>query len=251
MKLLSKKIFFIIFLSFAFQLYGQNKLYVEYDVRIYDSTIGILIADKTSSFYEEGLTTNKNKESMGKNMFSSGDFTHSIVYQNIKKPEINYIQTEYNDEDYFIKDSISTMKWELSSSEKTIEIQGYKCNEAKLNFRGSTYVAYYTNQIPTTFGPWKFKGLPGLILKVESQENPTIYWRATKIIYPYTTDKKLSVDLNKFKLSLKDYIKYEDSEDDAQSRALAAKSYGAIYVQIPDDMRREKSRERKYEWETW
>lgn len=49
-----------------------------------------------------------------------------------------------------------------------------------MNFRGRSYKAYFTNDIPITIGPWKFNGLPGLIVYIEDEQG--IYtWELTSI----------------------------------------------------------------------
>jgi len=53
----------------------------------------------------------------------------------------------------------------------TIRIGGYLCKKATTTFRGRHYTAWYTEQIPISDGPWKFWGLPGLILKVRDDKN--------------------------------------------------------------------------------
>lgn len=68
-----------------------------------------------------------------------------------------------------VKDSLSVYEWELLNGTK--EILGYKCYKAKTIFRGRTYYAFYTSEIPIPYGPWKFRGLPGLILEVTDSEN--------------------------------------------------------------------------------
>ncbi|WP_297063293.1 GLPGLI family protein, partial [uncultured Duncaniella sp.] len=40
--------------------------------------------------------------------------------------------------------------------------------------RGRNWTAWYTEEIPITDGPWKFGGLPGLILKVEDDKKEHI-----------------------------------------------------------------------------
>ncbi len=52
--------------------------------------------------------------------------------------------------------------WELSDS--TRKILGYTCHKAEAAFRGRTWTAWYTTEIPVSSGPWKLYGLPGLIL---------------------------------------------------------------------------------------
>ncbi len=44
-------------------------------------------------------------------------------------------------------------------------------NKNKPEFRGRTWEAWFTNQIPVSNGPWKFHGLPGIIMQVSNDQN--------------------------------------------------------------------------------
>ena len=57
-----------------------------------------------------------------------------------------------------------SQNWQLYDSSKMI--QGYTCHCARTSFRGRQYEAWYTPEIPVPEGPWKFCGLPGLILEI-------------------------------------------------------------------------------------
>lgn len=50
------------------------------------------------------------------------------------------------------------------------EVCGFLCHKATCTFRGRQYIAWYTRDLPAGYGPWKFDGLPGLILKVYDSE---------------------------------------------------------------------------------
>ena len=54
--------------------------------------------------------------------------------------------------------------WELADGERTI--LGYACRRATCTFRGRNYEAWYAPEIAVSAGPWKFGGLPGLILAI-------------------------------------------------------------------------------------
>ncbi|WP_346239485.1 GLPGLI family protein [Niabella insulamsoli] len=45
------------------------------------------------------------------------------------------------------------------------------CQKATCTFRGRKYTAWFTNEIPINDGPWKFSGLPGLIVKIYDSKN--------------------------------------------------------------------------------
>lgn len=55
-------------------------------------------------------------------------------------------------------------KWKLINEQKVI--LGYVCDKATTTYAGREYVAWYTKEISVPDGPYKFQGLPGLILSV-------------------------------------------------------------------------------------
>jgi len=60
--------------------------------------------------------------------------------------------------------------WVLDNTADTV-IMGYSCKRAFTSFRGRSYVAWYSPDIPISDGPYKFWGLPGLILLVHDSKN--------------------------------------------------------------------------------
>ena len=56
--------------------------------------------------------------------------------------------------------------WALS--EDTVTVSGYLCQQATATYRGMEWRVCYTEEIPSSAGPWRLRGLPGLIVKAES-----------------------------------------------------------------------------------
>lgn len=61
------------------------------------------------------------------------------------------------------------LNWELKQEQK--KVLNYKVRKATIELGGRKWDAWFTPEIPVPFGPYKFGGLPGLILKIESQDN--------------------------------------------------------------------------------
>ena len=57
--------------------------------------------------------------------------------------------------------------WTLTDN--TLTIGGYYCQTATCKFRGVAWTVCYTEEIPSSAGPWRLRGLPGLIVKAESE----------------------------------------------------------------------------------
>ncbi|RNC67102.1 GLPGLI family protein [Proteiniphilum sp. X52] len=68
---------------------------------------------------------------------------------------------------------LPVQKWEISDD--TLTVVGYLCQKAACQFRGRNYTAWFATEIPIGNGPWKFGGLPGLILKVYDEERQFVF----------------------------------------------------------------------------
>ena len=56
-------------------------------------------------------------------------------------------------------------QWQMGAETQTI--LGHRCQKATCHWRGRDFVAWFAPDIPVKAGPWKFGGLPGLILKLQ------------------------------------------------------------------------------------
>ena len=58
--------------------------------------------------------------------------------------------------------------WQLQSGDSVV--CEYPCQKATATFRGRTWTVWYTLDLPYSDGPWKFCGLPGLVLHAYDSE---------------------------------------------------------------------------------
>lgn len=65
-------------------------------------------------------------------------------------------------ENYVYIDKVNN--WTIEDD--TTNIGGYGCQKATLHFGGRNYEAWFTKEIQIKDGPYKFSGLPGLIIKI-------------------------------------------------------------------------------------
>lgn len=66
-------------------------------------------------------------------------------------------------EKYYCEEDIPVIDWTLADNSKVI--LGYECQMATCDFHGRKWTAWFTTDVPLMNGPWKFGGLPGLILE--------------------------------------------------------------------------------------
>ncbi|UUV20984.1 GLPGLI family protein [Paenimyroides aestuarii] len=85
-------------------------------------------------------------------------------------------------------DTPNDINWLLTNETK--EIGKFVTHKAVANFRGREWEVWFTHDIPMSYGPWKLRGLPGLIVEAR-EKTGKIYFSAIKV--EKTTDSAVSL----------------------------------------------------------
>ena len=76
--------------------------------------------------------------------------------------------------DWFeVVEAVPDFGWVMTDEWK--ELLGYRVRKATCNFRGRDYVAWFAPELPLSEGPWKFCGLPGLVMHVYDTDCQYVY----------------------------------------------------------------------------
>ena len=103
---------------------------------------------------EPGLSAGVVQSKGGKAYFLIKDFKAKTLIQGTD------VESKY----FLVEDTLSNFVWTITKDKK--KILDYTCSKATTSFRGRNYEAWFTEEVPVKNGPWKFCGLPGLIVKV-------------------------------------------------------------------------------------
>jgi len=94
------------------------------------------------------------------------------IYKNYPSGKITY--TEYIMPDNFrYEEDLKLFTWQLSTD--TATIRGYHAQKATTSFGGRDWIAWFAPELPYNDGPYKFNGLPGLIVKVYDTRNHYVF----------------------------------------------------------------------------
>jgi len=93
------------------------------------------------------------------------------VYKDYKKEKITVTDVVHDSHNsYFIyEEELKPQDWTVLGD--TMTVLGYSCRKAKCSYQGRDWEAWFAPDIPINEGPWKFYGLPGLIMKLEDSES--------------------------------------------------------------------------------
>jgi GLPGLI family protein len=94
------------------------------------------------------------------------------IYKNYPAEKITY--TEYIMPDHFrYEENLKLFDWQLNTD--TATIRGYHAQKATTSFGGRNWIAWFAPELPYNDGPYKFNGLPGLIVKVYDTRNHYVF----------------------------------------------------------------------------
>lgn len=259
----NKCLIFIVISGIFSSTYGQNKFIAEYHVATNrNQTIAnvdadyVLMYDGSMSLFKPNSDDPLDKLYFKEELNVSYDNNNLKVVNQGNSQATTFLDYHYIDhnlrEVYFnmsisgsmihIKRSLPKLNWELVSTPMDTTIAGQKVKKAYVDFMGRQYEAYYAPDIITVAAPFKFTGLPGLVVALKSLDgfvsiNLLSYKTVEDLIIPFEKAEKV-VSFDKYKSWLR-----KDSEE--KMKALASKlssddDGGQIviefkaYMEIPD-----------------
>jgi GLPGLI family protein len=115
--------------------------------------------------------------------FGGGD---DQTYKNYREEKMIQ-QREMGPKKYIIEDSFPRQSWKLEDDTQTI--QGHLCKAATCKGQqGNAIIAWYAEDLQSPSGPEVYGGLPGLILRLDSNDGEMVY---TAVEISSTFDHKL------------------------------------------------------------
>ena len=193
----------------------------------------LLTFNKNEALFEEVVALEKPNPMQGDVSFSvrmSGD---GDKYMNTKD-KVSYTEEDIFGDEFVIKDSLPKIAWEITNETKVIggynclkatyiepvsknNLEAYERQQEKIKNGEATFfemkkpepqtiTAWYTSEIPVSFGPNGVWGLPGLILQLENQKY--IYF-CTKVSLKNNETVKIKIPNSGKVISKKEYEKYE------------------------------------------
>ncbi|WP_213276997.1 GLPGLI family protein [Chryseobacterium indologenes] len=183
-----QKAFFIIIVLFFSKAYSQteaNRFFYELtykknkDSSTYEKILTILDITGDKSIYRDYLSVSqdslindilqKSKQS-GNNpdlskMLKIPVFSYKVIKKNPSK-EIYFYDKILNDKFYYSEEA--KLNWKIKTETSTIN--EYPVQKATAEFNGRKWTAWFSKTIPFQDGPYKFYGLPGLIVKIEDEK---------------------------------------------------------------------------------
>jgi GLPGLI family protein len=100
--------------------------------------------------------------------------------------------------------------WHITGNEKSF--MGYKVLEATTTYGCRNWVAWFTPDIPISDGPYKFHGLPGLIVKVADTKNHYVFELESVDIKDLTVGNvDVEISANRIKTTLAEFIRMRNN----------------------------------------
>ena len=94
------------------------------------------------------------------------------IYKNYPNGKLTFTDHIPSDT-YRYEEPLDIFNWQLTGD--TATVCGYKSQKATCDFGGRNWVAWFAPELPYSDGPYKFNGLPGLIVKIADTRNHYVF----------------------------------------------------------------------------
>lgn len=266
-----KKIFQLLILLYSVvyytQSYKEDSLRAEFTYRLrakfdkrtdnrYEELFTLQVGNRRAFF--ASATSLKGDSVMENSRVTTKNYDGSITlsYKDevvIPKTNFNFtiIQTNENVQ-YFDSAAMSLFtykqpvisNWELADETKIINT--ITCKKAKVKFKGRNWIAWYATEIPLPYGPMKFSGLPGLIIKITDEKEDFDFELVKSLPVSQLKGKFINIKKSRYTGAIETtQAKLKQAQKTADENAAAVlASYGTTIIKGEEMIKqREKARE--------
>lgn len=190
---------------------------VNYTERGYNDLMNLDVqSDGSSLFYSVYQSTDQSAqaagadvESLAGKMDSKRKGARYKIFRDAATTEMTC--TTDAPDNFYYKEDAPRLPWNISAKD-TMTVCGYVCKKATAVFAGRTWIAWFSDELPISGGPWKLSGLPGLILSAYDSDD---YFRFSCI----GMEQTMSLP---WEITSRGYIKCTNDEYQKQLRLHAA-----------------------------
>ncbi|MDR6921181.1 GLPGLI family protein [Chryseobacterium sp. 2987] len=198
------------------------------------------ISPEKSVFYSENRIK---RDSIMRKAFQGGGDRVNFSREQMEglRSNINYsVEKDKANQKTYFKDRIGRdiysyeedrpLNWKISS--ETMKIGEYKVQKAETDFAGRKWTAWFSTDLPYQDGPYKFGGLPGLIVKIEDDKGDYSFDLMKN--YKITESPSLNQFGNVLKVKRADYLKQQEKyKTDPMSFMMAQGGGGSGGISAP------------------
>lgn len=149
----------------------------------YEEEMGLFFNNNTSMYTSyTKLKQNAVMQAQLKNVDITGNYEINL---GVRKPYTledifitdnsgnRYLNNFFRGNNFLITEPIEKITWVITKESK--KILEFSCQKATCHYKGRDYIAWFTNSIPQSLGPWKLHGLPGLILEAYDLKQQVVF----------------------------------------------------------------------------
>lgn len=198
---------------FVYQVTSKPDITNKNDIKTENAYLDI--SAEKSMFYSENRI--KRDSVMQANRQSGGARGFNREQMDGLRTNINYsIEKNKKDQKTFYKDRLGRdqysyeedrpLNWKILS--ETTKIGDYKVQKAETDFGGRKWTAWFTTDLPYQDGPYKFNGLPGLVVKAEDSTGDYSFDLMKN--YKISNFPEMTTFGNVIKVKRTDYVKQQE-----------------------------------------
>jgi GLPGLI family protein len=185
-KMLTIILLFLSLCSFGQQDGAHNNLKIAYELAfqqdstsrgVKKETMFLFLGPQSSifqsanQFYKDSLTLRRDK--FGEKV-QLGKYWSEFMFRIIKSGQKEMVVVDAIGDDLFsYREDPSAIRWDIRND--TATMSGFPCQKAVAVYAGREWIAWFTSEVPSSEGPYKFSGLPGLIVHISDTRQHYVF----------------------------------------------------------------------------